>query len=397
MIPGTRTYGIYIQKADGSIELHPTPIPLEDPPFNSITESIPDLLEEVKYARKTYEGFRKIVPDWLLGMLVLREQWFSFKLENSQITFCDVLRSMTGGTDVSREVSDILRSLDITDFSISKSRTMGKQDIPFSLKLVWQCHRLLAAEGEGRGPGLKLQDLEEIEPAVSKERREYYTVSNYAPPTGRGAELSIEELQRYINSNALNPFIDYGLILYQFEAISPFKSMTGVMARLLGMMFLAWRGLIEKPILGMNETFFRYQDQEDAYFRNIENVKEKGSHEVWVAFVLRCLIEAVDCSISTAKRILEFQEEKRKTILQKKTKSILLIRYLDELFQCPCITKKHICEKLDISLPAASSLTKEFEADRILRRQEGKGGKRLFLFQEYIDLLKGGKNGTLSL
>ena len=126
----------------------------------------------------------------------------------------------------------------------------------------------------------------------------------YAPPEGeRVIHRMLDKLERFIHADdALDPLVKLALVHYQFEAIHPFFDGNGRTGRLINILFLVHKGLMDLPVLYLSKYII---DRKPEYYRCLRRVTENGEWEAWVLY----LLEAVEnTSVFTRQRILAIRK-----------------------------------------------------------------------------------------
>ncbi|APY08378.1 addiction module protein [Winogradskyella sp. J14-2] len=129
----------------------------------------------------------------------------------------------------------------------------------------------------------------------------------YTPPQSK---LVIKELMNnlidYINNDLLDdldPLIKMAVIHHQFESIHPFYDGNGRVGRIINILYLVRRNLLEYPSLYLS----RYIIQNKAeYYKLLQSVRDFGDWEPWICFILDA-IESV--SNQAVKLITDMKKE----------------------------------------------------------------------------------------
>lgn len=138
----------------------------------------------------------------------------------------------------------------------------------------------------------------------------------YTPPEGKAIIYrKLDELERFIHDDeSLDPLLKLALVHYQFEAIHPFFDGNGRTGRLVNILFLVQKGLLDQPVLYMSKYII---DHKPEYYKRLRQVTEKGEWEAWVLYIL----EAVEnTSVFTRQRILEIRRLLDETLALAKSK-----------------------------------------------------------------------------
>lgn len=129
----------------------------------------------------------------------------------------------------------------------------------------------------------------------------------YTPPQSK---LIIKELMSnlidYINNDKLDdldPLIKMAIIHHQFESIHPFYDGNGRLGRIINILYLVRRNLLEYPSLYLS----RYIIQNKAeYYALLQNVRDSNDWESWICFILDA-VESV--SKQAVKLITDIKKE----------------------------------------------------------------------------------------
>jgi Fic family protein len=109
----------------------------------------------------------------------------------------------------------------------------------------------------------------------------------YTPPQSHDEILRLmSNLERFINDDAmstLDPLIKMAIIHHQFESIHPFYDGNGRTGRIINVLYLVAKGLLDIPVLYLS----RYIVCNKAdYYQKLQNVRQNGEWEPWVLYML---------------------------------------------------------------------------------------------------------------
>ncbi len=175
----------------------------------------------------------------------------------------------------------------------------------------------------------------------------------YTPPTGEKLiREKLGNLVQYMDSDDdVDPLIKLAVIHYQFEAIHPFSDGNGRTGRIINILYLIQKRLLDLPILYLSKGII---EKKQDYYRLLRSVTENGEWEEWILFMLGTIEET---SIFTNVRIKQIcslindTAEKVKIELPSKVYSKDLIELL---FQYPFCKIVHVMDKLGVSRPTAT-------------------------------------------
>lgn len=126
----------------------------------------------------------------------------------------------------------------------------------------------------------------------------------YTPPEGeRVLRDLLDNLSEYIYSeDDIDPLIKLAVLHYQFEAIHPFSDGNGRTGRVLNILYLVHKQLLDIPVLYLSRYII---ENKNAYYTGLRRVTEEGAWEDWIVYMLEA-IEAT--AISTKERILSIRQ-----------------------------------------------------------------------------------------
>ncbi|MHC1706103.1 MAG: Fic family protein [Bacteroidales bacterium] len=125
----------------------------------------------------------------------------------------------------------------------------------------------------------------------------------YTPP--RGVQIINEKLGNllsYINDDVTynyDPLIKLAISHYQFEAIHPFRDGNGRTGRILNLLILLQKGLLELPILHLSAYIIKTKED---YYELLSSVTTRQNWKTWIIYMLKAVEET---SLYTIKKIEE--------------------------------------------------------------------------------------------
>lgn len=207
----------------------------------------------------------------------------------------------------------------------------------------------------------------------------------YTPPYGNGVlHEKLDDLVRFIQTDdAIEPLVQLALIHYQFEAIHPFHDGNGRTGRVLGILFLTSKNLLDLPVLYLSRYII---DRKSEYYVLLRNVTENSEWEPWILYML----DAVEqMSVVTRNRILDIHTLMEQT-MEKVKAELPRIYYSKELvetiFRQPYTKIRFLVEAGISDRKTASTYLHELERVGILK-SERIGSEVLYLNTKLYDLL----------
>lgn len=207
----------------------------------------------------------------------------------------------------------------------------------------------------------------------------------FTPPDGESTiRMKLSELEEFMQADDhLDPLVKLALIHYQFEAIHPFFDGNGRTGRIINILYLVLRDLLDLPVLYMSKYII---DRKGEYYRLLREVTEHGAWEPWVLYAL----DAVETTAAlTRQRILDIRALLDDTLTSAKTKlpsRVYSKELIELLFQQP-YTKGQFLVDLGIAeRKTAANYLQELEKAGILKRKKV-GRENLYLNEKLYHLL----------
>ena len=254
------------------------------------------------------------------------------------------------------------------------------------MRLIKETHSILLSgvRGNEKSPGEFRKSQNWIGYAGCK-----LNTASFVPPAPGEMEKSLTDLEKYIHEDSFIPnLIKIALIHYQFETIHPFLDGNGRMGRLLIVLFLKERGLIEYPVLYLSYFFKKNRNK---YYELLNNVRVKGEFEEWIKFFIKGICEISEDAISSIQKIIELKKadiEKIRNIPKGNISNLLLI--YDYLLRHPFLETEDIRRLSDLSKPTVNKLLETLIELEILELVEEKKRYKQYVYRKYVDILSEG-------
>ncbi len=191
----------------------------------------------------------------------------------------------------------------------------------------------------------------------------------YTPPQDMKVIKDLmTNLEQFINDDEqseFDPLVKMAIIHYQFESIHPFYDGNGRTGRIINVLYLVMKGLLDLPILYLSHYIIANKSQ---YYQLLQEVRITGDWENWLLY----LIEGVE---QTAKQTIEIIKNIQKLMLE--YKHLIRANYkfysqdlLNNLFQHPYTKIEFIQRDLNVSRITAASYLNKLSNDGILVKQK---------------------------
>lgn len=215
----------------------------------------------------------KMLPneEVLVQTLPLQEARQSSEIENIVTSNDELYRAMTSHKgQVAPAAKEVLRYREALWVGVKSLRVRPILNVPLFEQI---CTRLRDVETSVRKSEVKIQN-----PTAKQ--------VIYTPPTGHQNLIRLlTNLEHFINDDAdeTDPLVKMAVMHYQFEAIHPFTDGNGRTGRILNILYLIYRGLLDVPILYLSRFFIQNRPE---YYRYLREVTENGKWQQWIRYVL---------------------------------------------------------------------------------------------------------------
>jgi Fic family protein len=359
----------------------PPPLPPEPPVRMG---KLYRLLEEASRAIGRLDGVTSILPDTplFLYMYIRKEALLSSQIEGTQSSLSDLLLFETEEApgvplDDVQEVSNYVAAM---NHGLARIR----KGFPISLRLMREIHEILLARGRGsaKQPG----EFRRSQNWIGGTRPGNAV---FVPPPPEQVPDLMSDLERFIHADTpeIPALIKAGLVHVQFETIHPFLDGNGRLGRLLITFLLCAQTILKEPILYLSLYFKTHRRH---YYDLLQQVRERGDWEAWLAFFLEGVAETSVQAADAAREILNLFDSDRGRIegLGRPAASALRVHQL--LQQKPIIAIPDASQRLGISAPTIAKSVHHLERLGILREITGRQRRRLFAYDGYLQILNRG-------
>ena len=319
-------------------------------------------------------GTAKIIPNQniLINALVLQEAKDSSEIENIITTHDELFRAgldIESVTNATKEVQHYREALLLGYELVKKHKLLLKRDIVEIQGVLEQNDA-----GVRRQSGTVLRNMATGE-VVFEPPQDYETIQKL-----------LDNLEQYINEeNEIDPLVNMAIIHYQFESIHPFYDGNGRTGRIINILYLMLKDLIDMPILYLSSYII--QNKAD-YYRLLQEVRTDDKMEEWILFMLDGVEQTSLRTIAHINNIYALMgkiKEKIKIELPK----IYSKDLVEILFMHPYTKIDFLVDGLKITRKTASKYLNELEQIGIVQNIQIKNSK-FFINSELFELLKKG-------
>lgn len=192
----------------------------------------------------------------------------------------------------------------------------------------------------------------------------------YIPPQ-HGDEITalMDNLVQFINNDELcdaDPLVKMAIIHHQFQSIHPFYDGNGRTGRILNILYLVTKDLLNLPVLYLSR--FVIKNKAD-YYANLQAVRDTGNWEPWLEFMLDGVIDTARDTISLITAMKTLMAEVKHGIREQLPK-IYSQDLLNNLFNHPYTKIDFIVEDLGVTRITATKYLEQLVEHGFLTKQK---------------------------
>jgi Fic family protein len=195
----------------------------------------------------------------------------------------------------------------------------------------------------------------------------------YTPPqNAHDVERLMANLVEYINDDEMceaDPLVKMAIIHHQFESIHPFYDGNGRTGRILNLLYLVAKDLLNLPVLYLSRYFIRNKAE---YYTQLQQVRDTGNWEPWLLYML-------DALISTSQHTIQLIQNMRDLIrtykhrMREELPKIYRQELLNHMFNHPYTKIEFVIDELQVSrITATKYLEQLVEAGFLVKEKIGR-------------------------
>lgn len=364
------------------------PDPLPPKPPLEMTPQRQQLLERATLALGRLDSVTLLLPDpdLFLYSYVRREAVLSSQIEGTQSSLAQLLlfelKEAPGvPLDDVVEVSNYVAALD-------HGLKRLQEGFPLSNRLIREMHGILLSHGRGseKSPG----EFRRTQNWIGGTRPGN---AQFVPPPPAHVQDCMADLERFIHGED-NPYpalIKAALAHVQFETIHPFLDGNGRIGRLLIAFILHHDRLLSQPLLYLSLYFKQHRSE---YYRLLDQVRTEGDWEAWLDFFLEGVEQTATNAVETAKRLLALFQQDEQRIQATGRSASTALRVFRVMCQRPLVNLNQVCERTELSFPAAAKAMDALQRLGLVREITGRRRNRAFAYHDYLSVLNEGTEAT---
>ncbi len=347
---------------------------IKELPFTRELETI-SVLKRTALAERALAELKGITPsipnkEVLLSTLALQEAKASSEIENIVTTHDALFQSQLNPkifTAETKEINNYSRALHTGYKIVSEKKLLTNEHI-------CQIQGIL----EGNNAGFRNQSGTNLKNNLGE--------VIYTPPQDiETINKLMRNLEKFINDDEIsdiNPIIKMAMIHYQFESIHPFYDGNGRTGRIINILYLINKGLLDIPVLYLSRYII---ENKQEYYHLLQETRDKQNWEKWILFILEGVIQT---SKDTTKMIHLIHQSMTnyKRMIRRKYPTIYSQDLINALFKYPYTRIDFIKDELKCHRETAAKYLNILSEDNLLDlRIIGKNN--YYINKELFDLL----------
>lgn len=203
----------------------------------------------------------------------------------------------------------------------------------------------------------------------------------YTPPQDYPTILELmTDLERFINTTVkgdLDPLIKMAVIHHQFESIHPFHDGNGRTGRIVNVLYLVMRELLDTPVLYLSGHIVRTKPQ---YYRLMRAVQTEDAWEAWILYMLEVVEASSQQTRETIQSIMDAYRYTKRAI--RDTHRFYSLDLVNNLFAHPFTRSELLMRDLGITRPTATRYLDALSESGILSKR--KSGRNVFYVNDRL-------------
>jgi Fic family protein len=312
----------------------------------------------------------------LMETLTLREARESAAVENIISTFAEVYQS---SLSVSQFASPAAKEVHLYAKALKAGFQLVKKNGLLTSNLILQIQQQVEGNKAGyrKLPGTKL--LNDATGEIV-----------YTPPQDHDTIVSLmRNLEIFMNDDSMmdaDPLIKMAIMHHQFESIHPFYDGNGRTGRIMNILFLVQKNLLDLPVLYLSRYII---NNKNDYYRLLQKVRQTGEWEEWIIYMLDGVQQTANESIVLISQVQKLMQQYKQTIRTALPK-MYSQDLLNNIFKYPYTKIEYLEHDLGISRSTAIRYLKELENLKLLAKQKI-GRDNFYINQPLFNLLAANK------
>lgn len=348
-------------------------LPMLPPKVELETKAVLKQLVKANRALAELKGYADTIPNKhiLINAVMINEAKDSSEIENIITTHDDLYTAMSNASGASPAAKEVVNYR--TALWYGYEQVKEKEIFTTNMMIAIQGHIEKNRGGIRKLPGTVLMN-------------ENSGQIVYTPPSGENEIRDLlTNLESYINEDFddIDPLIKLAVLHYQFEYIHPFHDGNGRTGRIINVLYLVLKELLESPILYLSSYIIR---NKSSYYTLLQEVRTRDNWEDWIIYILTGIEETAEQTLKLIKKI-NAEVEAMSAEIKEKLPKIYSKELIDLLFY-EFYTKTIYIEKgLSVTRKTAASYLTALEKEGFLTSQKI-GKERIYQNKRLYDLVR---------
>ncbi|WP_096029722.1 Fic family protein [Campylobacter lanienae] len=340
-----------------------------------------NLLAEANRQIGELNAYSILIPnvDLYIKMHVKIEANKSSKIEGTRTTIEEDLMDIA---DINPEKRDDWEEVQNYVKAINYGIERVKDGFPVCTRLIRDIHKVLmtGVRGEHKTPGEFRISQNWIGGSMPSK-------AVYVPPPHTEIADLLTDFEMFINNEEVDTpdLIKIAILHYQFESIHPFLDGNGRIGRLLILLYIQSKGMLEKSCLYISDYIERNKDE---YYDCLTRARINNDIIGWIKFFLEAVIETSKTAKNKFKKVVEFTQEIDNEIVKFPVKTENVKKVVDFLYNEPQVTRNKLVEGTGIKLTTINGIVKVLLSEGIIKEVTGYTRNQIFVFEKYINLFR---------
>jgi len=265
-------------------------LPMLPPTVELETKAVLKRLAQANRALAELKGYADTIPNKhiLINAVMINEAKDSSAIENIITTHDDLYRAISDGKGASLAAKEVVsyRAALWRGFELVKINRL------LTTNMIIEIQSFIEENQAG---------IRKLPGTVLRNDRTGEIV--YTPPSGE-TEIRdlLSNLEKYINDDdqEIDPLVKLAVIHYQFESVHPFYDGNGRTGRIINVLYLVLKSLIDSPILYLSRYIIKNKSE---YYRLLQEIRTQGNWDEWIVYILNGIEETAKDTLSLVKKI----------------------------------------------------------------------------------------------
>ena len=208
----------------------------------------------------------------------------------------------------------------------------------------------------------------------------------YTPPQDHDTIVALmNNLEKFMNDEAMmdaDPLVKMAIIHHQFESIHPFYDGNGRTGRIINMLFLIQKKLLDLPVLYLSRYIIQHKND---YYRLLQEVRETDEWEDWIMYMLDGVEKTANETILLTGNIKNLMQQ-YKEVLRTRLPKLYSQDLLNNLFKYPYTKIEYLVHDLAIARNTAIRYLDALVQEQLVVKQKI-GRDNYYINQPLFNLL----------